>query len=148
MPPPVDPYASLSSIAALSAEMNGGGGSFSSGSNQSKNGGFSKNQNFSGFDDVWSAFGSPNGNSNGNNGVPSSGSISFGSAFSPSNSFLPSSDREREERRKKEEQERADYEFALKLSQQSSEHAQNVVVPNRPPPPVPSQGRNNWPNKW
>lgn len=111
MPPPIDPYASLSSIAALSAQMNSNFAR-SNGKQQSK----ISNQNFipSGYD-AWSAFGSET-----------------------SNQFNNSSS---EENRRREEQERADYEFALKLSQQ---HDHNI--PHRPPPPVPSHRMPNQSN--
>lgn len=111
MPPPIDPYASLSSIAALSAQMNSN--FVRNGNTQSK----TPNPNFqspSGFD-VWSVFGSETSNQLNNSSS--------------------------EENRRREEQERADYEFALKLSQQH-DHA----IPHRPPPPVPSHRMPNQSN--
>lgn len=86
MPPPVDPYASLSSIAALSAQMNGF-------SNPSRNSSQQQVKSSSAFqtsfgDDIWSAFGSETSNNH---------SLTH------------------DERRRREEQEKADFELAQKL---------------------------------
>ena len=105
MPPPVDPYASLSSIAALSAQMNGIPSPFNNGNRQVKQ--------------------------------------ATRSPFSPElDSICKVGDYPSvaDEMRRK-EQEKADYEYALKLSQQHDN-----PLPNRPPRPVPSHQMPNQSN--